>query len=266
MTLLSNDSYFDGVVALYKSILHTNTLYPFVCLLSLSISIDIEDKLRNRGVICIRLNESTSNVNPNKLNGINAHWNYTFDKLKIWGLTQYEKLVFLDADMIVVNNIDHLFNKETFSAVCADCSYPGNETWRGGLNSGLMVIEPNKQVEKDLMAMLPNVISDFNQKQIPVGDQDVIKAYCTWWGTADHLQLDEGYNVFAHHLDYYIRDLGYSCFSGERLIYVIHFVGKVKPWMFDSFSHCLKLLYMCFWAPGYRLAYRQYRKIIRYSK
>ena len=34
---------------------------------------------------------------PNRISSDvpNAHWNNTFDKLQIWGLTQFEKLVFL---------------------------------------------------------------------------------------------------------------------------------------------------------------------------
>ncbi len=35
----------------------------------------------------------------------------TFTKLRVWTLTEYTKCVFLDADTIVIKNIDDLFDK-----------------------------------------------------------------------------------------------------------------------------------------------------------
>jgi glycogenin glucosyltransferase len=40
----------------------------------------------------------------------------TFTKLHAWRLTQYEKAVFLDADTLVVQNADELFDRPDFSA------------------------------------------------------------------------------------------------------------------------------------------------------
>jgi len=41
----------------------------------------------------------------------------TFSKLNIWKIVDYDKLVYLDADTIVLENIDNLFNYEELSAV-----------------------------------------------------------------------------------------------------------------------------------------------------
>ena len=39
-----------------------------------------------------------------------------FDKLNVWKLVEFEKVVFLDADTLIVQNIDHLFNLPELTA------------------------------------------------------------------------------------------------------------------------------------------------------
>jgi len=45
------------------------------------------------------------------------HYEKTFTKINIFNLTQYEKILFLDADTIVLKNFDSLFNLETPAAI-----------------------------------------------------------------------------------------------------------------------------------------------------
>ena len=39
-----------------------------------------------------------------------------FDKLNVWTLTRFDKVLFLDADTLMVQNIDHLFNESELTA------------------------------------------------------------------------------------------------------------------------------------------------------
>ena len=36
----------------------------------------------------------------------NGHWGYTFDKIHLFGLHEFSKLVYVDSDMIVRANMD----------------------------------------------------------------------------------------------------------------------------------------------------------------
>jgi len=56
-------------------------------------------------------------------------WNYS--KLRVWQVTDYDKLVFIDADFIIVKNIDYLFSYPQLSAA-------GNN--KVLFNSGVMVM------------------------------------------------------------------------------------------------------------------------------
>lgn len=68
----------------------------------------------------------------------------TFTKLNTWELVQYSKVVFLDADTLVVQNIDVLFDSDEFSA-CPDIGWPDC------FNSGVFVCQPSLDTHKRLM-------------------------------------------------------------------------------------------------------------------
>lgn len=264
VTLLSNKSYLEGVLVLYRSLKAVQARYPLYCVLSVSVEDEVQKELEQEGIGCIRLAHAAVNGNINPEGQGFSHWNFTFDKLQIWGLTQFEKIVFLDSDMLIIRNVDGLFEREPFSAVCADSSYPGNEGWAGGLNSGLMVIEPDKETEKQLLLCIKPVVEENQKQNRLVGDQDVVKFFISDFGQRSSLHLDEGYNIFADHLTYYIRHLGYSLGNKTRKpIYVVHFIGKAKPWMKKTLRQYVWLLKMCLGNPYYVAAYRKYMKFLR---
>lgn len=61
----------------------------------------------------------------------------TFTKIHCWNLTQYRKCVFLDADTLVVQNLDELFERDELSAV-------PDIGWPDCFNSGVFVFEPSR--------------------------------------------------------------------------------------------------------------------------
>lgn len=264
ITLLSNKDYLLGVIGLYRSLLSVGARYPFYCALSCSVDRETEQCLENEGIKCTRLSRSAYEERANSSMGNHVHWNYTFDKLLIWELTQFKKLVFLDSDMIVLRNIDSLFECRPFSAVSADCSFPGNEGWAGGLNSGLMVVEPDKNVADELRALVGGVVAKFRSRGASVGDQDVIKEYCWGWTADESLHLDEGYNIFADHLFHYTKNVGYSLAeNAARPVYVVHFVGKRKPWMKKGLKGWLWLFKKCVCDAAYRTVYKRYAGLLK---
>lgn len=253
VTLLSDAKYYDGVIALGEALKAVGARYPLYCVLSAEVEARIEGRLNQEGIPSIRLTDSVL-VPKNLCADPNfAHWSKTFDKLKIWGLTQFEKVVYLDSDLLILNNIDHLFENAPFSGVCAGKSYPGNESWRG-INSGLVVIKPDHEVEQRLITLLPSVAEAYKKIGRVMGDQDVIQWYVTdEWSDRPELNLDEGYNIFASYLTYYIKNLGYTLRDdgkGKR-IYAIHFIGKTKPWMKHSIRNYCGLLKSLFKNPYY---------------
>ena len=114
------------------------------------------------------------------------------------------------------------------------------------------------------MDLTARVISEFQTRNQLVGDQDILHEYLPDWKNESHLHLDEGYNVFADHLTYYIRHLGYSLGNKKRKpVYVVHFIGKAKPWMKKTLRQYVWLLKMCLGNPYYVTIYRKYMKFLR---
>lgn len=262
ITLLSNDRYLQGVIGLKNALDKTNARYPLICALSVEVPEICEDVLNNNGIHCMRFSKPAL-ANRLSSEGHFAHWDFTFDKLKIWELEEYETLVFLDSDMLILKNLDHLFENKNFTSVCAGKAVPGHEHYKG-LNSGLIVIKPNKKIADELCSLANDITSKRTDNTKFIGDQDILQAYLTNWDNDLTLQLDQSYNVFADCLKFYIEGLGYSLDpESSKPLYVIHFIGRTKPWMKRSFKGHLWLTRMCLKDKYYWKAYRQYKKLLR---
>lgn len=232
VTILSTEGYLDGVGALMLSLRKTRTQIPFYVLCGPAIETDTVERLKRIGYAQVLRYDKSVTVPDNILqantNRQNSNWNFTFDKLLVFELTQFDKIVFIDADMMVTQNLDRLFALPHMSATNAGCSFPGNEN-DIDLNSGLMVLEPQPGVVEKMLATVPSILD----RKKAFGDQDVLQAYYSDWASRSELNFGEKYNVYANYLDYYLKQLHY-CFSDDvndpRSIAVVHFIGSSKPW------------------------------------
>ncbi len=235
ITMVTSKNYLLGLVAMYLSLKSTGTQIPLYAMLPQRL---VEDEARTiaelerTGIKILQYDHSVEI--PQQLiekNNNNGHFrfNYTFDKLLIFGLTQFEKIVFIDADMFVLQNLDHLFAFPHMSAVAAGRSYPGNQNWID-LNSGLMTIQPQDNLLYDLVQRIPEVMM---RKDI-CGDQDVLQLYYPDWPQQPEKNLEEKYGIFAQYASYYEKHLGYTYtneMGNPKSVAVIHFIGEKKPWM-----------------------------------
>lgn len=139
VTLLSTESYLPGVLALNESLRRFKSRYPLLVVVSNAIQQSTKNLLEKSGMRVVTCSEGM--YVPVEIKNKSGHWGNTFDKIFIFGLTDYRKLVYVDSDMIVLRNIDELFEKPHMSAVSAGkFLYPD---WIR-LNSGIMVIEPEQ--------------------------------------------------------------------------------------------------------------------------
>ncbi|XP_024977657.1 UDP-glucuronate:xylan alpha-glucuronosyltransferase 1-like [Cynara cardunculus var. scolymus] len=150
--------------------------------------------------------------NPKAENGTYNEWNYS--KFRLWQLTDYKKIIFIDADMLIFRNIDFLFHMPEISAT-------GNN---GTLfNSGVMVIEPSNCTFQLLIDNIDKITS-YNG-----GDQGYLNEIFTWWH-----RVPKHMNFLK---DFWIGDDEETKTKKTRLfganppiIYVLHYLG-LKPWL-----------------------------------
>lgn len=216
VSCLSTDNYLNGILVLYQSLMDTNTKYPFYCLVSDQVSEETRNSLEKVGVhVIVREAVSVSGITNRPMEG----WDYTYFKFRLFELTEFEKLVYLDADMIVMRNIDALFDEKAI-AICQDgyqfTGIKGKENC--GCNSGLMVIEPDAELFHKLVAELPAAM-----ERGLSGDQEVLNLFLdgnTW--------LPAYYNMTPNMIDKACYREKYFDFRYKD-IRVVHFIWKMKP-------------------------------------
>lgn len=221
ISLLCTDGYLDGVLVLYHSLMKTNPEYPFLLLVTPNISQKTLDVLSQHKISYKRLDQTIEN--PKKTIG-NKRWNVNYSKLHIFNQTQFEKMVFLDADMLILRNIDGLFGRPHMSAVNSGGMLPSRASWID-LNSGLLVVTPSSALFNDMLSKVGNI-----EGEKAGGDQAFLHSYLPKWPEQKELHLDHGYNIFHTDLDEYHRLFDYGFEPDQKSIYVLHFVGEVKPW------------------------------------
>ncbi|NDJ76636.1 MAG: glycosyl transferase [Chloroflexi bacterium] len=138
---------------------------------------------------------------------------HNFVKLRLWELEQFETVVFLDADVLVVQNIDRLFRYPEFSA--APNVYESLVDFHR-LNSGVFVARPKRRTFDAMLERLdrPDV---FWRRT----DQTFLETYFPGW----------------HGLPYIYNTLQYVWFNLPALwrweaVRVIHYQYE-KPWERD---------------------------------
>lgn len=150
--------------------------------------------------------------NPKAEKDAYNEWNYS--KFRLWQLTDYDKIIFIDADMLILRNIDFLFSMPEISAT-------GNN---GTLfNSGVMVIEPSNCTFHLLMDHI-NEIQSYNG-----GDQGYLNEIFTWWHRIPkHMNYLKNFWVGD---DEDVKQMKTRLFGANpSVLYVLHYLG-LKPWL-----------------------------------
>ncbi|OUM58210.1 glycosyltransferase family 8 protein [Piromyces sp. E2] len=120
--------------------------------------------LRNLGAVIKVVNKIR--VGTNYI--INRSWRNCYTKLRMFEMTEYETIVYLDADLYLKKNIDELFDiardvrnktgRNDFFGAVTDGSIKvnyHNRERKGMLNAGLMILTPEVAVYNDLIELAP---------------------------------------------------------------------------------------------------------------
>ena len=227
--VLSTDNYLDGVLVLNENLKFLKSKYSLLCLINENISretIEVLDYFE----IEYKVMKSVKYINHNETND---YWMYTFDKLNVFSLNEYEKVVYLDSDLLILENLDHLFETQVPS-MSLDLPWHTKK-----YNTGIMVIKPNKD---DYQKLKYNALkSDIQGRTI--SDQDIINEYFN-----DIVPLEYGYNMvrrITRENESYKTYNYLGCFEQtipkcelylkeSKNAKVIHYIGKRKPFMLYS--------------------------------
>ncbi|KAK9157203.1 hypothetical protein Scep_003777 [Stephania cephalantha] len=224
VTLLYGDEFLLGVRVLGKSIRGTGSNRDMVVLVSEGVSDYAKNLLQADGWIVefISLLANPNQVRPKRFWGV-------YTKLKIFNMTNYKKVVYLDADTIVVKNIDDLFKCGKF---CANLKHSER------LNSGVMVVEPSESLFEDMMSKVKTLQSYTG------GGQGFLNSYYSGFANAhvfepnlpSDIRNSKSIPEMERLSTLYNADVGLYMLANkwmvdEKELRVIHYtLGPLKPW------------------------------------
>lgn len=225
ITLLTNESYLPGVLTLGKVLkAQHGTKHKLAVLInSTALSadaialietiyddvIDIKDELIYSPIATVRALLGRPELAV------------TYSKILLWGLTQYSKLVYLDADTLPLQSLDPLFGLEV---ALHEVHASPDAGWPDIFNSGVLVLQPNQEVFASLLDFI-------NTEEVPSfdgADQGLLNEFfnLSSSGKRSWKRLPFLYNVtpsssyqYTPAFDRFVKD-----------IKLVHFIGEIKPW------------------------------------
>uniref|UniRef100_A0A673CFA0 glycogenin glucosyltransferase n=2 Tax=Sphaeramia orbicularis TaxID=375764 RepID=A0A673CFA0_9TELE len=217
VTLATNDNYAKGAMVLGQSLRNHNTTRKLVALVGPHVTERCRDVLHSifDEVCVVDVMDSGDSAHLALMK--RPDLGVTFTKLHCWTLTQYSKCVFMDADTLVLSNVDELFEREELSAA----PDPG---WPDCFNSGVFVFRPSNETHEKLLTFCEE------NGSFDGGDQGVLNSFFNTWATADiskHLPFI--YNLSSIAIYSYLP--AFKQYGRDAK--VVHFLGKVKPWSYS---------------------------------
>jgi UDP-sulfoquinovose synthase len=229
-TLVTNDFYVTGAVALAKSLAATGTKAPLICLVGTAVTSTAA--LEAVGVTVQRvesLDLSAEFIERHALDNIKAAAPYNsaavggdkprlfknmdnFMKLRLWQQTNLAKVVYLDADTVVVQNIDELFEHEGEFTVSHNFHVRASQLNK--INSGVFVLKPS--------------LATFAQME------EVLATSQKLYTRTDQTFLEDFFEGRTHALDFKYNSLQYTYLTHPEVwdwsrVKVVHYIMQ-KPW------------------------------------
>ncbi|XP_067898710.1 glycogenin-1-like isoform X2 [Heterodontus francisci] len=225
VTLATNDLYGKGALVLGTSLRNHRTTKQLVILIAPQVSNNMRVALGRifDEVILVDVLDSKDSAHLAMIK--RPELGVTFTKLHCWTLTHYSKCIFMDADTLVLCNIDELFEREELSAA----PDPG---WPDCFNTGVFVYRPSIATYSELLQC------STEKGSFDGGDQGLLNSFFSNWSTADiNKHLPFIYNLSSVAVYSYLP--AFKQYGADAK--VVHFLGKVKPWnySYDPKTRCV---------------------------
>lgn len=176
--ICGGDDYLPGLETLGRSLIETESTAPRVAMVTRDVTPAARARLGAQGW---RVREVESIGNPAD-DLLMSRFANVFTKLRLWGLVEYDKVVFLDADTVVLRNVDDLFDRPGLAAA-PDFLLPDR------FNSGVMVVEPSQDYLDMMLERLPELGS------YDGGDQGFLNELIDWYALPKEQRLPAAYNT-----------------------------------------------------------------------
>lgn len=236
ISYLSNDLDYKGVLVNNHCLRKYGSKYPHICICCTGVSTEVVNTLKLHGI---------GTVNLNLIDIINKYGisvelrdymisKHTFGKFAMFLIPGYDRCVYLDADFLIQENIDSLFDTPIKDcAMVWDCvmAPPDKICYtRNTYNSGCVVFKPTQRIF-DLFMEVATKFQTIDYNKYVKTDQEFFN-YMALKGMIDIMPLQPRYNCYP-----YVADI----LSKTSSVAIIHFIGRPKPWSFiDPLNRTIK--------------------------
>jgi alpha-N-acetylglucosamine transferase len=262
--VMKGDSYVPGAIALAQSIRTAGTRHQLVCMITEDVkSADSLATVYDSVVKIPYLEYKTKSMKLTRQNEIYGHWlSVSYTKWNVMNLTTYEKVLFIDADTIVTQSMDHLFDltapAATFSSPWAkqfksskyrlkeltnniseefDIDYPRKhgsiiapevilKQFSGGYTfiASLTLLKPSATDFSEYKKMLSE-LEPFGFDNYGTPDEQSLAWFYTSHIPKNWTHIHQIYNFIIHKPDWIKTS------SGKSLVPVmLHYFNNLKPW------------------------------------
>lgn len=241
VTFLSGDvpGFVLGVRVLGHSLLrHSTADADRLCILAAPISPASQRALRAAGwalqLVASIENPGTGGSDAFGRDGFPEKLRHVYSKLAVFGLTQYQRVVYLDADTLVVStSVDRLLDCPA-TVLCAALRHSE------AFNSGVMVLRPSQALHADMVAKVATLPSSTG------GDQGFLQSFFPLFASAPlwvpgSADAQHGIGQLVRLPTEYNADVGLFVLNANRWplpverLAVLHFtLGPLKPWQWAA--------------------------------
>ena len=213
-----DSNYLKGIIALKKSLNLVNSKFDLLCL-SYNLKDDEIKKLEALDIL-IKKFPVEKIKNP-----YFKRWDLDFAKLFLWSYLEYDKICWIDSDIILLKNIDEVFNipitKNEIIASPANINpflnnYDNKIYFNsfGQLQCGLFILKPNLYIYNDL-----------NKK---LGILNSVDGSCQGFFSS---YFKKNIKFICSSYNYVKRGLIFDKDFNLDKIKALHYVGHPKPWI-----------------------------------
>ena len=223
-TLITSEDFVPGLIAMLHSLAKTRPHYKHVVVLVTSqVGPSCRRKLLAKLAPCAALHVEILDVpaiaNPNAAVHVQGWINAGYTKLHIFNMTSFEKVVYIDADTLILDNVDHLFERPGTPLSAAPDVFPPDK-----FNAGVLVVTPKASVFEKMTEQLSDTQSHDG------GDTGFLNTFFPeWYSLPSQHRLPFRFNAQ--------RTMHWLTFSGNpgywlsiRPVAILHFSSNPKPW------------------------------------
>lgn len=238
-TLLTTDNidYLRGALVLGSSIRSFDSSRDMVCLVTPAVPTEWRSSLAVAGwtVLQVPVLEEFwwghSDECSNFVADQGERWGHMATKIRLWQLTQYARVLYLDADTVLTSNVDDIFSTVTSFAAEA----PKHHT---GFNAGVLMLSPSDKVFSELLSLGRQKHASQFGNLIDCTEQGLLNSYFIG---------DAGRKVTKLHIgraDFKVD------WRSDNTPFAVHWITHVcpKPWLVDDQAqhieaHCDSAVY-----------------------